>query len=211
MKPESGVKLSEPLPVPTTARGRRTRRALLDAAEAEFGAVGFDRASIVSITGRAGVAQGTFYTYFPSKEAVFAELVRELSRRVREHIAEAIAGLEDRADVEREGFRAFLEVIADHRDMYRIVRNAEFVDEALYRWYYDSFARGYVRGLSDARDRGQVDLPHPEAVAWCLMGIADFLGMRWVLWGDGPVPDEVFDAVMTFVRRGLGRAEEEGS
>jgi AcrR family transcriptional regulator len=177
----------------------------------EFGALGFERASIVSITGRAGVAQGTFYTYFPHKEAIFAELVRELSHRVREHISQAIAGLDHRADVEREGFRAFLEFIAEHRDLYRIVRNAEFVDEALYRWYYDSFAEGYVRGLGEARDAGQVDVPHPEAVAWCLMGIADFLGMRWVLWGDGPVPDEVFDAVMTFVRRGFGRAEGEGS
>jgi len=189
--------------LPSTARGRRTRRALLDAAEAEFGESGFDRASIVGITRRAEVSQGTFYTYFPSKDAIFAELVRALSQRLREHLAAAISGIDDRLSAERAGFRAFFEFIGEHRDMYRIVRNAEFVDEALYRWYYDTFAKGYVEGLTAARKDGQIDTSHPETVAWCLMGIADFLGMRWVLWGDGPVPDEVLDAALAFVRTGL--------
>ncbi|MFN5644693.1 MAG: TetR family transcriptional regulator, partial [Sphingomonadales bacterium] len=49
---------------PRTERGRRTLRALLDAAAAEFGEKGFHESSVVSITGRAGVALGSFYTYF---------------------------------------------------------------------------------------------------------------------------------------------------
>ena len=59
---------------PRTERGRRTRRALLDAAAIEFGERGFHESSIVGITQRAGVALGSFYTYFESKEAVFARL-----------------------------------------------------------------------------------------------------------------------------------------
>ena len=51
---------------PRTERGRRTQRAILDAAAAEFGEKGFHESSIVSITIRAGVALGSFYTYFES-------------------------------------------------------------------------------------------------------------------------------------------------
>jgi AcrR family transcriptional regulator len=47
---------------PRTDRGRRTLRAILDAAAAEFGERGFQGASISRITARAGVALGSFYT-----------------------------------------------------------------------------------------------------------------------------------------------------
>ena len=50
--------------VPRTERGRRTQRAILDAAAAEFGEKGFHEGSISGITRRAGVALGSFYTYF---------------------------------------------------------------------------------------------------------------------------------------------------
>jgi AcrR family transcriptional regulator len=69
---------------PRTARGEKTLRKILDAALLEFGQHGFHDSSIVGITSRAKVALGTFYTYFDSKEAVFAALVRDMSRQVRD-------------------------------------------------------------------------------------------------------------------------------
>ena len=53
---------------PRTERGRRTMRRLIEAAAQEFGQRGFHEAAITGITQRAGVALGTFYTYFQSKE-----------------------------------------------------------------------------------------------------------------------------------------------
>ena len=76
---------------PRTARGERTLRKILDAARDEFGERGFADSSIVAITQRAGVALGTFYTYFDSKEAVFQALVRDMSAQVRDHVAPAFA------------------------------------------------------------------------------------------------------------------------
>ncbi|MGA9595817.1 MAG: helix-turn-helix domain-containing protein, partial [Acidimicrobiia bacterium] len=58
---------------PPTAKGRATRQAILDAAEDVFGESSYERASIAEITRRAGVAQGTFYVYFPDKKAAFIE------------------------------------------------------------------------------------------------------------------------------------------
>ena len=80
---------------PRTERGRRTQRALLDAAAAEFGEKGFHDSSIVSITARAGVALGSFYTYFESKDALFRALVRDMSERVRVMVAPHLAHAED--------------------------------------------------------------------------------------------------------------------
>ena len=57
-------------------------RLLLDAAAAEFGEKGFHETSVVSITQRAGVALGSFYTYFASKDALFRAVVRDMSALV---------------------------------------------------------------------------------------------------------------------------------
>lgn len=197
-------------PEPRTARGRRTRQRLLDAAEIEFGRRGFADASIVDITRRAEVAQGTFYTYFPSKEAIFAELIRALSHRLRQEIATAVAGISPREEIERAGLETFLAFVGRHRDLYRIVRQAEFVDPELFRWYYRRMADGYVRGLEAARAAGEIDARDVEVVAWALMGVADFVGMRWVLWAEGaeadePVPPAVVETVMDLLRGGILR------
>ena len=189
---------------PATARGQRTRQKILTAAEEVFGARGYEAASIVDITRSAGVAQGTFYLYFPSKKAVFAELVDELGAMLRRTLAAAVVELDDRLDVERAGLQAFLVFVQQHKNLYRIVRQAEFVDEELYRAYYRRLAKGYEEGLARAMKAGQVRKLDPEAVAYALMGIFDFLGMRWVLWEGKLPPKRVLDDVFAMVREGLG-------
>ena len=56
------------MPTVTWARLDRTRRAaVIEAAEAEFGAHGFSRGSLNVIAGRAGVAKGSLFQYFADK------------------------------------------------------------------------------------------------------------------------------------------------
>src|SRR6185369_3252811 len=123
---------------PRTPRGERTLRKILDAAQAEFGEHGFADTSIVGITQRAGVALGTFYTYFDSKEVVFAAVVRDMSIQVRDHVAPAFAHATDSLDGERRALESFLRFAREHRDVYRIIDEAEFVEPAAYREHYET-------------------------------------------------------------------------
>jgi AcrR family transcriptional regulator len=61
--------------LPTTERGRRMRTRLLDAAREVFERDGFLDARVTDISAAAGVAHGSFYTYFRSKTEVFRALV----------------------------------------------------------------------------------------------------------------------------------------
>lgn len=189
---------------PVTARGQRTRQKILDAAEVVFGERGYEAASIVDITRAAGVAQGTFYIYFESKKAVFAELVAELGATLRRTLASAVERVDDRLEIERAGFVAFLRFVQEHKNLYRIIRQAEFVDEALYRDYYQRLAKGYRDGLARAMKHGEIRKLDPDAVAFALMGIFDFLGMRWVLWENRMPPKKTIDDVFELIRAGLG-------
>jgi AcrR family transcriptional regulator len=197
---------SDAIAEPVTARGQRTRQNLLEAAEVVFGERGYEAASIVDITRTAGVAQGTFYLYFGGKKAIFAELVDELGATLRRTLAAAVEGLADRLAIERAGLVAFLHFVQEHKNLYRIIRQAEFVDEALHREYYRRLAQGYRDGLAKAMQRGEIRALDPEAVAYALMGIFDFMGMRWVLWEGRLPPAETIDDVCALIRAGLGLA-----
>lgn len=69
-------------PAPRTQRGIRTRNALLVAAREVFERDGFLDAKISDITGTAGTASGSFYTYFDSKEEVFTAVVEQVQEEM---------------------------------------------------------------------------------------------------------------------------------
>jgi AcrR family transcriptional regulator len=56
-------------------RRRETRRMLMEAGRSLFVAKAMEQVSIESITHRAGVAKGSFYNHFDSREALFDELI----------------------------------------------------------------------------------------------------------------------------------------
>jgi len=60
---------------PTTARGVRTRAALVASARAVFERDGFLASRLTDITAEADCSTGTFYTYFVSKEEIFAAVM----------------------------------------------------------------------------------------------------------------------------------------
>jgi AcrR family transcriptional regulator len=165
-----------------TERGAATRRRLLDAAERCFADLGYHDASVVKITEAAGVAQGTFYLYFESKKAIFEELVRDLNRRVRHAMKEASEKGATRLEAEVLGFQAYFRFTSEHHALYRIIRQAEFVAPEMLRYHYEKLAEGYVEGLTEAKERGDVGEIDPDVVAWALMGAGEMLGLRWVLW-----------------------------
>jgi AcrR family transcriptional regulator len=61
-----------------TQRGLRTRARLVVAAREVFEEIPFQRARLTDITAVAGVAAGTFYTYFDSKEEIFREVADQV-------------------------------------------------------------------------------------------------------------------------------------
>ena len=57
------------------------RQAILDAAREVFGELGYETATVRDIIRRTGLAAGTFYNYYRSKEEVFAALADDGARR----------------------------------------------------------------------------------------------------------------------------------
>ena len=191
---------------PRTPRGERTLRKILDAARDEFGERGFSDSSIVGITQRAGVALGTFYTYFNSKEAVFQALVKDMSAQVRDHVAPAFQGATDALDGERRALESFLNFAREHRDVYRIIDEAEFVEPAAYREHYETTASRIAARFKAARAKGEIaqDLSDRDLdiLAWAIMGANVFLGLKFEVWSSADAK-RVAEVTSRLLRKGL--------
>ena len=201
----SQVEMTSPRPLPKTSRGELTRQKILDSAEREIGQKGFAEASVSTITAEAKVGQGTFYLYFRNKEDVLRELVLRMGRRLRRHLTLAISEAPSRLEAERRGLLAFLEFARANPNLYRVVEESQFVDAAVYRRYYEEFARSYRAALATAEGAGEIRGGDAEVRAWALMGLSVMLGHRYGLW-DREVPlKPIADAAFDMVARGLER------
>jgi len=116
-----------------------TRRALLTAALALFREKGYDATTVEEITGRADVAKGTFFNYFPSKEALLGELTTWQLAQLREAV-----------DVER---GAPPSPVARIRLLMRLLRERMLHD---WRLYQRAFALRWSRPTPHHRARHQV-------------------------------------------------------
>jgi len=108
--------------------------------------------------------------------------VRDLSGQVRDFVAPRLAAAPDQLAAEREGLAAYLDFVRQHKEIYRIIDEAEFVDPASYREHYTRTAERIAARLEAGAARGEISPGDAEVRAWALMGMNVFLGLRYGVW-----------------------------
>jgi AcrR family transcriptional regulator len=172
-----------------TARARSIdrRTQLLYAARTVFAKKGYEEATVSEIVSRAGVAQGTFYLYFPGKESLAGAFAELLSERFANLAAEKTARSRSFESALVRTFEASYQVADEHRDIFLIAnRGLELVDD-LDEWMNRTapardWLEGFVRywqaeGAVDARVR-------PPIIARVLRDSLDRAAKAFILFGD---------------------------
>jgi len=174
---------------PRTERGRRTLRALLDAAAQEFGSKGFHATGITDITRSAGVALGSFYTYFASKEEIFRALVTDLSAQVKAQVGPHVQAAPDALSAEKVALESYLAFVSRHQLIYRIIDEAEFVAPDAYSNHYRSTVARIAARLEAGAARGELRDGVGDVEAWAIAGMNVFLGLRYGVWTETDAAD----------------------
>ena len=197
--------------MPTLASGTRER--LLAAARELIEEGGYGAASVLAIADRAGVAAGTLYRHFASKEELFVEVFRAVCAREEQAMRDAAAQLpESASSVER--LQTVLATFAR-----RALRNprlawallAEPVDPRVdaerlaYRGRYTQLVAG---SLAAGIEAGELPAQNVELTAAALVGgVGEALvGPLSPLAGQGPGAAEIVSALRVFVGRAVGAA-----
>jgi AcrR family transcriptional regulator len=184
---------------------RRTQ--LLNAARSVFAKKGYDDATVSEIVGRAGVAQGTFYLYFPGKESLAGAFAEALSERFAEVATERTARCRSFDTALIRVFEAAYLVADEHRDIFMVAnRGLELVDD-LDEWMNRTApARQWLEGfVADWQRQGVVDNRiRPAVTARILRDALDRAAKAFIMFGDRNYGRDLAE----LLRRGLapGRA-----
>jgi len=187
---------------PKTKRGMETLDKICMAAEELFSEKGYYDTGITDIVTRAGIAQGTFYIYFNDKKSVFVYLIRKLGSELKESIRANIRVSKDRYDEEYMGIKTFLNFVGEHIGLFKIVWQAQFVDPELFKEYYESFSKGYVKNIKKAQTKGEMNDIDPVILSYCLIGIANFTALKFIEFDNKNNYEEVVEEVMKFIKNG---------
>lgn len=190
---------------PTTRNAKTTFRAIIEASIELFYKKGYHGTTVNNITSAAGVAAGTFYLYFPSKLELYKHVLIQFSHNIRREIAAKVSQVDSRYEKEREGIKAFIMLVKKHPEMYNIIWESLYIDRALFKNYYETFAERYMKGLNEAVNKKEIREVDTEVVSFILMGITNFIGLKVVL-NIGAHNDEVdyiVDQVMDLIEHGL--------
>ena len=195
--------------LPKTKLGLSKMNVIVRAAEKLFTENGFYDTSISDICKKAHTAVGTFYIYFENKVAVYRYLVEEYRLAIHGVLSAATEKCTTRLSREREGIRAFIEYAAKNPSVYDIIWGSLSVDKQIFIDYYTTFAESYRNGL--LRDGGSLKVADSLTLAYVLMGITNFVGLRAMF--ENMTAEQmdlmVDECVMTLLRSGAFKAEAE--
>ena len=196
----------------SATRVRRTesepvRRAqLLRAARKVFRAKGYDGASISEIVREAGVAQGTFYLYFPSKKDAAVSLVDGLMETMAQAVATAV---ESRTSFEgrlESMIAAGFKVARKNADLFRL----SFIgaDEPHPEMHsqspeHASLLRVITDLFRDAVDAGEMEGMDPEIAAQLAIGLLQHAMLEAFVFGEGEEVDRLEQGVSVLLLNAL--------
>ncbi len=194
---------SKGINLPKTRLGLAKMNKLIDAAEELFTKNGFHSTSISDICKNAETAVGTFYIYFETKTDIYRYLMYKYQTKIKQLLAESIVGCTSRYEAEREGIKCFIKFATQTPNVYNVIWGSLSIDQKLFTDYYMSFAESYARALKKHSD--EVDATDPTAVAYMLMGISNFVGLRAIFenMNDAEIDALVDETIMPALRNGI--------
>jgi len=104
------------------ATKQANRAAILDAAREVFADLGYEAASVRDVIGRTSLASGTFYNYFPDKEAVFRAVMQDAAEAINARTRAARSAATTLEELLHDGYLAYFAYLAEDPLALRLVR-----------------------------------------------------------------------------------------
>lgn len=192
-------------------KAAENRQKILHAAAEVVGEHGYADASISRIVERAGLAQGTFYLYFESRQDLFDQLLPEVGDEALAFIRAQTGTAPDFLTMEERGMRAFFDYVARNPSYFRVFTEAQAASPAAYRKYTAHRTGRFLDRIAAAWRHGEIEGYSERelgVLTQVMLAARTYLFQEYARGADGPtpVPEWVIAAYMRFVSRGLGAA-----
>jgi AcrR family transcriptional regulator len=157
----------------------QNRAAIIDAAREVFAELGYDAAGVRDVIRRTQLASGTFYNYFPDKEAVFRAVLDQSAQEVRRRLRAVRASARSLEEFVGDAYRAWFSFLVEDRLMFELMkRNAGPIRALFGDPILGAGVDDLLEDLSAAIKRGDVPPLDADYMAGAMAGVALELGVR---------------------------------
>ncbi len=157
------------------------RAAILAAARAVFGELGYGGATVRDVIRRTELASGTFYNYFPDKESLFRAVLEETAEKVRARVQAARREAGSLEEFVAAGYREYFGYLASDPEAFELMRR----NSGTIRTMFDEpiFGAGVEELVADLRMAmryGIVPELDAEYLAAAMVGAALEIGVTMI-------------------------------
>lgn len=188
----------------------QTRRALLQAAAASFAQQGYHQTTIKDIVSRAGLATGTFYLYFPTKEDSCLAVIDEVYEEMIMSVVKARAGGSTVVDKLAASVETVLATFGNHPDVAKLVLiqapGAHPRFDARLRQIHGELLELLLQDLTEGVEAGILSPGAADLriLARSLVGSLYEVLTGWVRDGQPAHPKDAAPTLRGFIMRGIG-------
>jgi AcrR family transcriptional regulator len=183
-------------------RKEKTRQDLLLAARKVLAEKGYYGSKIADIAKAADIGVGTFYLYFPTKDALFLELVEDTARHLKNAIDMARATVADPVDKLRAANHTFFHFAHENRELFKIIFGHGNAFNELLRQVYALFVADATERVREGIARGAFRPVPIPVIANGLVGMAAQIVSWWIEQEEFSA-DEMAEAMTDMALHGL--------
>jgi AcrR family transcriptional regulator len=193
-------------------RSTRRRERILDAAFTVFSRNGYRQAGVDEVGRQADTSKGGVYFHFPTKEALFLELLKTTADRLVGKVERTIAPVPDPIDRADVALQTVLGVFAGHRTMARLFlidavgAGAEF--QAELQRLHERFSALIATQLDAAIEEGSIKPIDTEVAAMAWFGALNEVVMRWLMADEPGRLEDTYPTLRAVLLRSVGIPEE---
>lgn len=179
---------------------------ILRAAREVLAEKGFEATTISEVVARAGVAQGTFYLYFPSKTSLVEALSKEMLEQTLVTVNEAVAQAPTINHAVEAGIRAAFSVTEHYCDVLGIIEMRIGLTRSIAYWehLYEPYYNMIVELIQQGQEAGELD-PSVNATfaARMIVGLVEKAADDCFLYRPEINPEDYIAEAARFVQRAL--------
>lgn len=99
----------------------KTKRAIFESAVKVFSNCGYTGATMDEVVARAGVAKGSLYYHFKSKEELFIFIIKEGVDLIHEEVDNATKGMDNPYEIIQESVKVMLKYVYENKDLFKVI------------------------------------------------------------------------------------------